>query len=410
MGFLDKLFGRASAKKPTKDEFASMMGEAIRKAGEKTPFRYDSQDFRLISEGENGHFMNLINVYKEYCATPSEKRATVIRNFTRSWFAHRKECPKNFDEVNPDLLPTIRSRSYYELAKIRLQLKGMPALDWPYQVVAEHYGLGLVYDLPESMMMIQHHQLTEWGVSFEHALDAACKNLAEISQHRFENPSSGVWVSPWRDNHDVARLMLPDLVRQHPVKGDPVALVPNRDTLILTGSADSAGLAKAAALAEKAIEHPRPLLNIPLRLEGDRWVPFLPASNHAQFPAYKMLWIRSLISDYGEQAEALKSLYEKTGEDIFVASFSAVQKKDWAEVFSYCVWSEGLDSLLPKTDKVLFFRASGQDEGDIVAEASWERVQQVAGDMMAKTDLYPERYRVKSFPTDQQLAALGRPD
>jgi hypothetical protein len=173
-------------------------------------------------------------------------------------------------------------------------------------------------------------------VTFEDALEAACRNLVGISQHEFQNPAPGVWLSPWRDNHDAARLVLGDLIRHHPVKGDPVALVPNRDTLIVTGSDDSAGLASMAALAEKARAHPRPLLSIPLRLEGDRWTPFLPARNHAHFPAFKMLWLQSTANDYADQAESLKALYEKTGEDIFVATFSAVKAKE-EEVFSYLV-------------------------------------------------------------------------
>src|SRR5207244_2299115 len=114
-------------------------------------------------------------------------------------------------------------------------------------------------------------------------LAVARKNLEEISRHRFENPFPGVWVSPWRDNHDAARLVLPELLRQHPVVGDLVALVPNRNILILTGTGDVDGLAAAVALAERALEQPRPLSALAVRLEGDLWVPYLPDPDHPQY-------------------------------------------------------------------------------------------------------------------------------
>jgi hypothetical protein len=42
-----------------------------------------------------------------------------------------------------------------------------------------------------------------------------------------------------------------------------------------------------------------------------------------------------------------------------------------------------------------------------VASADWDKVQKVAGDLMEETDLYPARYRVREFPTDEQLAEIG---
>jgi hypothetical protein len=42
-----------------------------------------------------------------------------------------------------------------------------------------------------------------------------------------------------------------------------------------------------------------------------------------------------------------------------------------------------------------------------VATAAWEQVEDVAGGLLARADMYPERYRVRSFPTDQQLTALA---
>jgi hypothetical protein len=88
---------------------------------------------------------------------------------------------------------------------------------------------------------------------------------------------------------------------------------------------------------------------------------------------------------------------------VFVASFSAVQKKD-GEVASYCVLGEGLDSLLPVTQKVAFMR---KGRGCPVALGHWARVVEVAGSLMKATEHYPPRYRVRVIPDEAALAAIG---
>jgi hypothetical protein len=99
-------------------------------------------------------------------------------------------------------------------------------------VLAGSLGVSLVYDLPESILLLQQHHLDDWGVSFDAALGAAVRNLEEISHEPFDSPAPGVWRSPWRDNHDAARLVLTEVIRAHEVAGDPVVVVANRDTLL----------------------------------------------------------------------------------------------------------------------------------------------------------------------------------
>ena len=63
-----------------------------------------------------------------------------------------------------------------------------------------------------------------------------------------------------------------------------------------------------------------------------------------------------------EQKEVLEEIYEETGEDIFVASYSAVQDSKSGIVRTYCVWSEGVEALLPRTDEVFFVRGVENEE------------------------------------------------
>ena len=61
------------------------------------------------------------------------------------------------------------------------------------------------------------------------------------------------------DCYDASRLLLLDTIRQFRVKGDYIAMVPNRDTLIVTGAEDADGLKAMVGLAKDAVQKPRHL-------------------------------------------------------------------------------------------------------------------------------------------------------
>src|SRR5262249_9092765 len=184
------------------------------------PIHYDRENFTLKGEGGRVPEANLKNIYLEYCQSTPEVRAKIFSNFVRSWFTPLKGLPEEFEDARHDLLPAIRARASIELNLLKARADGGKAGEWPYAVVGEHLSLSLVYDLPEAMISIQQPHLDDWGVSFPEALQVAMENLAGMSGHRFEQPGPGVWQSPWRDNHDAARLALLPLLLAHQVKGD----------------------------------------------------------------------------------------------------------------------------------------------------------------------------------------------
>lgn len=392
---------------PSKDSFAQMLSDAIRQAGETVAIRYDAEEFRLVVEGEEKRFFNLVNIYREYCATPGEKRRQALSHFVRSWFANRKRIPANFEDVGPDLLPALRNRCSFEMTRLKAELDGLPFLEWPHRVVADHLTVSLVYVLPEAIVQVQQEHLSDWDRSLEETLDAACDNLRKISHGQWTNPCPGVWISPWRDNHDASRLVLTDLLRVHPVQGAYVAMVPNRDTLLVTGSEDEAGLAHMAVLAEKGLDHSRPITGLAFVLDNETWLSWLPASDHPLHDQFHLLQLQSFGRDYAAQKDLLDAFHEETGKKIWVASYSAVKHDETGRSHSYSVWSQGVDTLLPKADQVYFFVPQGKKEGSVVAKASWDRVQQLAGHLMEPQGFYPVRYRVKEFPTAEEFALMG---
>ena len=122
--------------------------------------------------------MFLTNAYTEYCCRPLADRSRVVRHYVRNWFSAAKEMPEDFEDVRPDLLPVVRSRSHFEINNLEV-VGGIP-LNWPYEVLGEHFGIGIVYDLPESMRSISQGSLDAWGVTFYEALEAAMENLLSL--------------------------------------------------------------------------------------------------------------------------------------------------------------------------------------------------------------------------------------
>lgn len=402
MGLLDRFKGKK--KPPSQDQFAKLLMASLKSAGCPDEVQYDKDQFQLVfsGKGEAAGLASLRNMYDEFCQIPREGRDEFLHHITRALLSHHRELPEEYEDARPDLRPTVRTRSYFELIRVQSQAEGKDFPEVPYLEIGDHLAAGLVFDFRESMRTISQGELEEWGVTFYEAMEAARENLAE-AQVAFACIDDRVFASATGDNYDASRLLLLDLVRELKVQGDPVALVPNRDTLLITGSDDEKGLDIIAELADQALERPRPMNAFPLRLRGDEWLNWRVPEDHPVARKFLRLELRSLAGEYAEQKAVLEKMYEKQGIDRFIANYS-VAEKDGEELFSYCVWSETIESLLPRTGRVFFFSESQE----IVAGSTWERVEAIVGNLLKPIEGYPLRYLVREFPSPEQLAAIGK--
>jgi hypothetical protein len=268
----------------------------------------------------------------------------------------------------------------------------------------DYLVVGLVYDMREAIRTIHQDDLDKWGVTFYEALEIARDNLSQLPQQVIgPAEGEGVYLSAMGDSYDSSRLLLLDLIRQFKVKGDPVAMVPNRNALIVTGSEDVEGLKGMLALAKEPLQQPYSIGGIVMRLEGDDWATWLPDPAHPLYKEFRLMQIQTHGQEYNEQTEILNKLHEIKGEDIFVASYSALENKETGKLSSYCVWGKNILTLLPKTDAVAFIQENAEP---IIAE--WDRVVETVGNLMKPLDMYPPRWKVSEFPTEEQLALIGK--
>ena len=396
MGLFDKL-----RKKPTPRQFATLVLKQIRTAGYTSEFEYDAERFLL--RGDDRRVINLANFYHQYCETPHSKRQQQLQMSVMA-ILQDFELPEDFSDALPDIRPRIWSRAAIESIDLRQRLETAPAEDADFagQLVGDHLWCSIAYDLPWSVRSVNRSEIEKWDVSFYEALESGRRNLDELTS-QYAKIGDGFYSFVHGDTYDASRLMLIDKIRDLEVDGQHVVMVPNRDTILITGSQDTEGLTTLARIARKSIEDAYTLVPLPLILDGDQWIDWIPPDDHPAREDFKYLEGWYFTGEYQSQKDLLDAIHENEGTDIFVAKYSAVQGKG-DRIASYCVWSEGVDSLLPRTDHVLFF----QPEKQVSASGTWDSVWNAVGHLMIEQDeLYPPRYRVRDFPNANQLQQVG---
>jgi hypothetical protein len=179
-------------------------------------------------------------------------------------------------------------------------------------------------------------------------------------------------------------------------------MLPNRDSLIVTGAHDVGGLERMAALAEQASSGPRFLSGIPLLAAGDWWIPFELPDAHPLARRYQFLRHLTMANYYPRQGKLLANHYARRGDDFFAASVLSGPRG-----VTISCWTEGVITLLPET---MYIALQSPDPERVSVTfhglGAWARVREVAGELLEPLGLYPERYLVRSFPTPEQLEAI----
>jgi len=385
-------------RKPDQDDFAQLVTDTIRGAGNTDSIEYDAGSFKLVVGSKTQMYLH--NVYGDYIKSPRQHRAEILKRYATGWMSITgEETP--VEDALPNLLPIVRACSYHDISRLVSQVEGTEQKDVPIQPLADHLAVSLAVDAPETIRYVVQQDLTAWSLPFEDALERARDNLWNRSGGKFATPIAGVYFSHWHDSYDSSRLFLYDLLWHLDVNGDHVAAVPNRETLIVTGSEDYGGLAMMARMCEKSQDEPRPVSCIPVILQEKTWVTYQPESGHPEHDSFKKLRIIEHARDYAQQKDLLERWHKITGEQITVAEYVPISRRDTGAFSSYCCWTEEVPILLPEADEVAFFKDSR-----VVGKAAWGRVREVAGDLMESPGLYPRRFWVEKFPSPEQLAAL----
>jgi uncharacterized protein YtpQ (UPF0354 family) len=276
--------------------FAKLMIAALRKGGETRIIRYDAQANKLLIGDNDEEVVTFLlsNAYEMYFAARGEERENVLRCYASAALAcGSSPMPDRLDEARSHLMPCVRARGDYTCLAPSNTFQRPEERYW-HLPLGEHLAIGLVYDLPDSICDVNDDELTKWGITGEEAFAIACENLRLRTTRPFESPAPGVFVSPWDDNYGSSRLVLTDMIRDLEVKGQHVAIVPDRDTLIVTGSNDPAGLRVMLGLAEEAYSGPYRVSGVAICLRNGQWELFEPDACHPNLEGFHVLRLKSI--------------------------------------------------------------------------------------------------------------------
>jgi hypothetical protein len=378
-----------------RQRFADEILAGLADAG-RSDYAYQTETFDLVTDG--GAQISLGNLYDEYADKDEDERPEFVERTVRGFFP--AEVPTTWALAQKNVVVTVRDRLFVELLAIHAD-KPISVLQRP---LADDLVELVVYDGPDSMQYINEDHLGDWGKNADEVFLQGRKQLAARSKDAFKSPSPGVFESPWADNHDIGRAVLFETIRKLKVKGDPVLFIPQRDHLLVTGANDPEGLLAVADLVSERLSLPRSNTGRGWRLTKKGLEPFIPGPDDE---VLSVLRVDAQAKDANEQKKALDEKFAKDGTDVFVGTTLFTDDDDGKQR-TYCVWTKGADSLMPKAEFVVFVDLDMPEEDRVVAAAPWDDVMKRVGKQVKPEETYwPLRYRVTTFPDKKTLKALG---
>jgi hypothetical protein len=392
----------------TPEDFARTTADFLRAQGEQRAIVVDGARNRLVVgvPPEHVSFLALGHAHEEFLQTPPGARERVLSR--RFWSAVQRPQASVAETVGRAVLPRLRDRAWFSAVRRQAELdlgadeSAIDEVMLPHAALNDELAVHLAFELATSVTEIGADRFEAWGLTFEGLLERARENLAARSTTPFEEAAPGVFLSPYRDTFDATRMLLPALFEGLAVKGAPVVIAPTHDILFVTGEDDPDGLLQAATWAEEALLEPRAHSALAFKLEAGAWTAWMPPRNHPAWTKFKLLQLQTHATAYARQKEVLEALLQANGHAITVQTMRAFRTVS-GEIFTACAWAENTEALLPQTDRIDFVRAQGP-----TVSVAFEVARKALGDLMQPIGDLPERWRVKGFPTAEQLTALEK--
>jgi hypothetical protein len=383
-----------------RDEFARSLAELLRADSRVAAVRVCDDDFALEVTLEEGQSTRLFlgNYFHESSELPpGEREVDVLRRVSAA--LRPTEAPSSWSAAAPRVLPVLRPHNFFRLDAVAGMRKTPTVASQPF---LPYVDLALVLDEPDRMSYVTFDDLTSWGVEPEQALVRAIENAGRLPAPELDEETALYSVDAG-DTYESSRLAIPGLLASFAdrVEGRPVAIIPTRSRLVIAGDADPIALQALAEMAQEEYESSnRSLSPAAYTIDGaGEVVPLALPRDHPACHAVRLGHVKLALTEYGNQKAMLDTVHEREGTDIFVASLTGTIRHDGLP-FTWTMWGEGIDSLLPAADLVRFMfedpAGSPPGTGFMVPFA---KVAAIVGAAFAPApDHRPVRYRVTQHP------------
>jgi len=355
-----------------------------------------------LHEAEEPMVAYLDGIFQETREFAPEQRLAQIVRFLSIFEQTPEEL--SWDAVSERLLPVVRVVGFANDSPLRLITR--PFLPFLRLFVA--------IDHEDSIAFVSENNLQEWQKNASEVFERAFQTLADhISPADVEpydsDASSPILHVAANDSYEPSRLAALGFLASFAgkVSGNPIAIIPDRSRMLITGDGDTQALGRLARSAEAefraAARSISPAVYTvandgtvqPLHLASDHPEHFLVERGHRVLAA----------SCYAEQQERLEKQFERDGIDIFVANLGLFADKVTGETRSWAALPEGVDTLLPEADLIAI--GGGQGDSKWQAMVPWQLMFELAPEWLKPAPEHdPPRWRSVGWPNAATLAKL----
>jgi hypothetical protein len=400
MRFLDLFQGSSS------ERIAREYIKALREAGETRRLRYEPETRLVVAYDERGNREQLSflgNLNREIKSASAEDQAAIYRRYAIAALeVGQGQRSTAYELVRPTLRILLKDSSYpyYIALQNRADFPDAKSLPLVFEHIVGDVIACCIEERDHSLSFVTEEDLANWHTSADTALADAKANVCALP-FLVSDPMPQRFVFH-DDSYRASRFVNPSMFDGLPVRGNWVAVVPDRDTFFIADSEDLEAVAGLAELAKRQLEKgERMISGLPFVLRGGRWQGYEPPP--AIRPMFSNVALQYRAANWTAYKSALEKDLANRAEDLFVASMTIHEEAEAATHYCMAVWQKGVDSILPAVDRVYFY----DGDREITRFSQWADVSRTMGTAMQRESGLPEHYRVRSFPDAEQMVAMG---
>ena len=391
----------------TRENFAQLVIAKFKTYPQITSVTYNPDRFSLllgIAGEDNSSTSFLENAYRTYCNAPCAMRNSVIEQWVNGLITSFDFDPVDFEAALPHLMPVIRGSAYTAMVEAEVYFAKADSKD----ALAEHRACGniaysdaqvfLCLDMPNSILNVSEKLIQKWGVERQDLLTVALANLKKKStDHRFVKVAPGVFKASFDDGYDSSRVLLPELFNDLPINGDPVVMIPCRDTLLVAGTNDQRGLTTMMKIAAKQINQG----NYTITAYAYRYRNGQPEVYFGQTlpqPLRRPMF-DLLQQTYQSQGEVMR----KHMPDVFIGSLLVKHQSD-ESTLTIASWAPNDDTALCRAHFINLMNVVDKK----IMLVPWEVAEKHFGELLTPMKLITPRYLTKGYPSTELLKSLEK--
>ncbi|MCL2824884.1 MAG: hypothetical protein FWD57_12925 [Polyangiaceae bacterium] len=414
---MPKFHKHKAAPKDSRAVFYDEAEEIARAIEGVTAVKRVREEFGLeISHGDGRKMLlHLRSTFNEVQGLSREKRIARVKEFLVDMLEARthaqESCDLTFDRVRSSLYPVLRGCTHGVFGPSdvrggqRVSAEAVANAFLIRRPFLPFVDIFVVRDHEKTVEFLNAFHATAWNVTVDDVIDAALETIAKLGKPPMKRLPGGVFGIVSQDDYEPSRLLIPGFLGsfRKKVDGRPIAIMPDRSTVIIGGDGRTETIETMAQFADGVYKTSTRIISPALYTctdDGQSVSPYHRATGHTKIVVDLGHGLLQ-HAEYCQQKEVLDKTLRP--EEAFVATHSVGRTAEG--VFSHASWTKGVETYLPEVDRVsLIVKEDGAEPNalDVPFEAIRSRLTPVPG-------IRPIRYKTGEFPSDEEIQTMALP-